>query len=422
MIKSLLSNWQNIKPIFRFYDIVTVMQVSLRKVGSVTREYPGSKTKRLKAVKPRLSIIGCRGIPAKYGGFETFAERLALYLISTGWDVTVYCQDSDNSSNWQKYWQGIRLMNIPVSGKNAVSSMIFDWKCILHAAKEQNLILTLGYNTAIFCFWLRLKGLTNVINMDGLEWQRQKWKLPEKAWLYINEWCGCWLGNHLIADHPEIKSHLMTRVAAQKITVIPYGAEEVITPDVRLLQQYGFTKNEYALVIARPEPENNILEIVRTFSSQRRGIKLVVLGRYLSDVFDYHKQVLEAASDEVIFPGAIYEPAITKALRFYTRLYIHGHTVGGTNPSLVEGLAAASPVLAHNNRFNYWVAGTGAHYFNNQEDCARKLDELLNDAAELQRMRQASIKRYEEEFSSQRDVKLYADLLMQYTSVASANK
>ncbi len=419
MIKSLLTNWHS-KPRFRFSDIVTVMQVSLRKVGSVAREYQGSKTERLKAVKPRLSIIGCRGIPAKYGGFETFAERLALYLTSTGWDVTVYCQDGDSSSNWQKYWQGIRLVNIPVSGKNAVSSMIFDWKCILHAAKEQNLILTLGYNTAIFCFWLRLKGLTNVINMDGLEWQRQKWKFPEKAWLYINEWCGCWLGNHLIADHPEIKSHLMTRVAAQKITVIPYGAEEVITPDIRLLKQYSLIKNEYAILIARPEPENNILEIVRTFSSRRQGIKLVVLGRYFSDV-DYHKQVLEAASDEVIFPGAIYEPAITKALRFYTRLYIHGHTVGGTNPSLVEGLAAASPVLAHNNRFNHWVAGTGAHYFNDQEDCGRKLDKLLNDATELQRMRQASIQRYQEEFSSQRDVKLYAELLMQYANVA-ANK
>ena len=310
-------------------------------------------------VKPKLSILGCRGIPAKYGGFETFAERLSLYLTSIGWEVTVYCENNNRPKQeiYEEYWKGIRLVHIPVSGKSAVASMIFDWKSTLLAARENNLVLTLGYNTAIFCFWYRLKGINNVINMDGLEWRRQKWKAPEKAWLYLNERFGCWFGNHLIADHPEIKSHLATRVPSKKITVIPYGAEPVVEADASLLKQYNIIPNEYILIIARSVPENNILEIVSAFSSKRRGIKLVVLGRYYPEKFPYHKQVMEAASEEVIFPGAVYEPSVVNALRFYAKLYVHGHTVGGTNPSLVEALAAGSAVFAHDNCFNSWVAG-----------------------------------------------------------------
>lgn len=393
---------------------------SVLEVASKTKiALPFLQKDKLPAIKPRVSILGCRGIPAKYGGFETFAERLSLYLVSRGWEVTVYCQEYSSHSQkiWQKNWQGIRLVHIPVSGKNALSSIIFDWKCILHAVQEKNIILTLGYNTAIFCFWFRLFGMVNIINMDGLEWCRQKWKLHEKVWLYINERFGCWFGNHLIADHPEIKLHLMTRVPAEKITIIPYGWDKVTSADATLLKQYNLTPNNYAIVIARPEPENNILEIVSAFSSQPRGIKLVVLGRYLTESCSYHKQVVEAASDEVIFPGAIYEPSVTKALRFYTRLYIHGHTVGGTNPSLVEALAAGSPVLAHYNRFNRWVAGPETHYFTNQLECEQKLDRLLYDTIELQRMRKASLKRHQEEFADQKDLKLYASVLEKYAQL-----
>lgn len=369
-----------------------------------------------KTSKPKLSILGCRGIPAKYGGFETFAERLALYLTRKGWEVTVYCQANNSYTEevFETSWQGIRLVQIPVYGETSLATMIFDWKSTLHVLQEKNLILILGYNTAIFCILYRLNGLTNLINMDGLEWCRQKWSLPEKAWLYLNERLGCWLGNHLIADHPEIKKHLATRVSSEKITVIPYGSEEVTEVDASLLKQYELVENEYALVIARPEPENNILEIVSAFCCKTRGIKLVILGCYCPELIPYHKKVIEAANDEVKFLGANYECSLVRTLRFYAKLYVHGHTVGGTNPSLVEALAAGSPILAHQNKFNYWVAGVGNHYFKNQEDCQQKLNQLLPDTKELQQMKKASIKRYYEEFSAEKDVKLHEDLLTQY--------
>lgn len=359
----------------------------------------------------KLSILGCRGIPGNHGGFETFAERLSRYLVKKDWEVTVYCEDYTGQKISEEYWNGIRLIHIPVPKSSASATILFDWKSTLHAAREGNLILTLGYNTALFCGWYRLKGLTNVINMDGLEWRRQKWSTPEKAWLYLNERFGCWFGNHLVADHPEIANHLATRVSRRKITMIPYGAERVGRADEALIKPYNLTPGNYSIIIARPEPENNILEIVSAFSSKRRNAKLVVLGNYRPGKIDYHKKVLEAASDEVIFPGGIYDLPTVGALRYHATLYLHGHSVGGTNPSLVEAMGAGASVLAHNNQFNRWVAGPGAHYFNNSVDCAQAFDELLDNADELRRMKQASLKRFKEGFSAEIECRTYEDLL-----------
>jgi hypothetical protein len=179
----------------------------------------------------KISILGCRGIPAQYGGFETFAERLSLYLRDKGWLVTVYCQANQGKKIVEQYWQGIRLIHIPVPLERGLGSVIFDWKSIVHSLQEETIILTLGYNTALFSFWYRFKGQINLINMDGLEWLRAKWKLPEKIWLYLNDWCGCWLANHLIADHPQIEKLLISRVRASKVSMIPYGAEPVKEAD-----------------------------------------------------------------------------------------------------------------------------------------------------------------------------------------------
>ncbi|MGB3298904.1 MAG: DUF1972 domain-containing protein [Phormidesmis sp.] len=361
----------------------------------------------------KLSILGCRGIPGSHGGFETFAQRLSLYLVNHGWEVTVYCEDYEGKKISETHWQSVRLIHIPISKPSAAATILFDWKSTIHAAKEGNLILTLGYNTALFCAWYRLKGMTNLINMDGLEWQRQKWNAPQKVWLYINERLGGWLGNHLIADHPEIANHLATRVSRHKITMIPYGAQHVSQADASLLKPYGITPGQFSIVIARPEPENHILEIVLAFSEKHRGSKLVVLGNYYPDTNHYHAKVLKAASDEVVFPGGIYDCSTVEALRYYAMLYVHGHSVGGTNPSLVEAMGASASILAHKNAFNRWVAGSGAHYFINEFDCADEFDRLLADASERRRMKAASIERFQAGFSAEAECRSYQTLLEQ---------
>ncbi len=362
--------------------------------------------------KHKLLILGTRGIPGSHGGFETFAERLAVYLSKRGWRVTVYCQSDEEKLSYS-VWQGIHLVHIPVPKDNSFWSILFDFKAAFHAMQQEGLILTLGYNTAVFSLLYRLRKRVNMTNMDGMEWWRKKWNALEKSWLYLNERCAVLFSNYLIADHPQIKHYLRTEVkTAKPIAVIPYSTKAVAEADKTLLANYNLEPKKYGLVIARPEPENSILEIVSAFSQKKRNISLVVLGKYLPQENDYHKQVLESASDEVMFVGGIYDQEVVKALRYYTSLYFHGHQVGGTNPSLIEAMSAGSPVLAHNNPFNSWVAGEGAVYFKGVADCDQKLTQLLDNQLKLQSMSNSSLERYYAEFADDKDLKVHEELFL----------
>lgn len=361
-----------------------------------------------------LFILGTRGVPAQHGGFETFAEKLSLYLVAQGWSVTVYCQEDVGSERYESEWCGVRRVHIPVSRQGAAGTIIFDWKATCHALSQNGLFLTLGYNTAVFNLMQRVKGQVNVINMDGIEWRRDKWGLIAKTWFWLNERIGCWVGNHLVADHPQIKAHLATRVSDSKITMIPYGGDEVLEADTAALQPYALAPGQFSVIIARPEPENSFLEMVRAFSKTRRNHMLVVLGNFQPEHNAFHRQVMDAASTEVIFPGAIYEARVVQALRFFSRFYLHGHRVGGTNPSLVEALGAGCAVIAHDNHFNRWVAGDGAVYFEDEIDCASLFDRLLGDEAIASGMKAASRVRFHERFTWPQVLAEYEQLLLQW--------
>jgi glycosyltransferase involved in cell wall biosynthesis len=364
----------------------------------------------------QLTILGIRGVPAAHGGFETFAERLSLYLVAQGWRVTVYCQEQGQGPVTESEWQGVRRVHVPVRGDGALSTIVFDWKVARHARRQPGLCLTLGYNTALFNLWQRLSGQINLFNMDGLEWQRDKWSTPARVWLWVNERAGCLLGQHLIADHPRIKDHLATRVSEHKITMIPYGADELVEVGMAPLAELGLEPNGFSVVIARPEPENSVLEMVQAFSVCERGHRLVILGHFTPETNDFHRRVLAAASAEVIFPGAIYDTKVVGALRWYSRFYLHGHRVGGTNPSLVEAMGAGCAVIAHDNQFNRWVVGEGAAYFSDTESCARLFDDLLKNDAAIGRMQNASRLRFRKCFTWPRVLAEYEALLTHWLS------
>lgn len=360
-----------------------------------------------------LRILGTRGVPAAHGGFETFAEHLALYLVKQGWRVVVYCQDDGAGPVFEDVWQGVERVHIPVPQSGPKGTIVFDWQATAHAARHGDLCLTLGYNTAVFCALLRLKGIPNLINMDGIEWSRAKWSGVAKTWFWMNDWAGCWLGNHLVADHPEIKVHLESRVRGSKITTIPYGADEVLAADEAPVRALGVEPGRYLTVVARAEPENSLLEIVQGFSAAKRGYRLVVMGNY-QDENAYHRTIKSAASDEVLFPGAIYDKTVVQALRFHSAAYVHGHQVGGTNPSLVEALGAGNAVIAHDNRFNRWVAGDGAVYFNGAASFSEQLGQLLAEPSRLQTLSAKSRERFHQEFTWPHVLAQYEDLLARY--------
>jgi glycosyltransferase involved in cell wall biosynthesis len=363
-------------------------------------------------------ILGTRGVPSQHSGFETFAQDFALFLRSRDHEVTVYCQVAEGEAAREDTWNGIRRVLIP-AGEGSVGTMQFDWKAIRHSLHEKGVVLTLGYNTAVFNLVYRFSGMPNIMNMDGIEWIREKWSLPARIWFWVNEWAGARVANHLVADHPEIGRHLSRHTTQNKITVIPYGADPVTSAPVNLIQKYDLRSKGYHLLIARPEPENSILEIVRGYSLRRRGMPLVILGNYKHDGTPYQKKVLAAAGPEIMFLGAIFDRDIVKALRFHARAYFHGHRVGGTNPSLVESLGAGNAVIAHDNRFTRWVAGEGARYFRSSENIDGILDSLNEDPAKLLTMEEASRKRYREAFTQQKILTAYEDLLLQFAPAAS---
>lgn len=360
----------------------------------------------------RLLILGTRGVPARHGGFETFAEELSTYLVQKGWRVTVYCQEDWNRTvPYETFWGRVRRVHIPVKQKGALGTIIFDLKVALHARKQPSLGLTLGYNTAIFNVLQRLRGKSNLFNMDGIEYARAKWGPLAKLWLMINERIACWTGSHLIADHPLIKKHLAQRTKEDHITMIPYGADVIDDASTAPLKPFDLEAGKYSTVIARPEPENSLLEIVQGFSQQARGHTLVVLGHF-DAANPYHQEVLAAASNEVKFVGAIYDKPTLRSLRYHSYLYVHGHQVGGTNPSLVEALGAGNAVLAHDNGFNRWVTGDDAAiFFHDAASCDAQFSALLAKPDQALAMKKAARLRHAEQFTWEQILNEYEQLL-----------
>lgn len=337
-------------------------------------------------------ILGTRGVPANHGGFETFAQRFALFLVDRGWNVTVYCQEDVDKvvkPFIEDKWRGVNRIRVQVAGSGPRATLEFDWLCVRDAAKRPGLCLVLGYNTGFLIPYLRLRGRKVLTNMDGIEWRRPKWNRAIRAWFWVNERIAVWSSHRLVADHPAIAAHLATRGSAKSTVVIPYGGDPVYQAPERPARDLGLTPGRYLISIARIEPDNNILTLVEAFSRARRDAKLVVLGDLREDN-PYHRSVRAAASDEVVFPGGLYDPHITRSLRFHCRAYLHGHIVGGTNPSLVEALWAGNAVVAHDNVYNRWTAGDAALFFNDTAACEDALARILRDDVLVRRLSTAA--------------------------------
>jgi glycosyltransferase involved in cell wall biosynthesis len=352
-----------------------------------------------------LLILGVRGIPAAHGGFETFAAEFAPYLVARGWKVAVYCQIEPGDPEFvadgvidEAEWRGVRRIRVHTARPGAAGTVVFDWRCLAHAAREPGVLLVLGYNTALFTLRPRLAGRRIAMNMDGIEWRRGKWPLPHKIWFYVNEVFGANVAQTVIADHPEIRRHVQARAPFADVTVIPYGAHAVTEADPAPLAALGLEPDRYFVSIARIEPENSIHLLVEGFTARPRAAKLAILGRFEPDASPYHAELRRKANADVLFLGAIYDPAVVAALRFHARGYLHGHTVGGTNPSLVEALGAGSPVIAHRNRFNAYVCGSDQRFFETAAECDAAMTELLASDAAADAARAAARRRHAEEY------------------------
>jgi glycosyltransferase involved in cell wall biosynthesis len=348
-----------------------------------------------------VRILGTHGVPANYGGFETAAEQIGLHLSAKGWRVLVYCQLPGEGPITTDTWQGLERVNIPERREGWLGTSSFDLKSVRHAMADRGpdeVWLTFGYNTGVFDVLPRLRRIPNVINMDGMEWTRRRWGVVKQGILLGNERFAGWVGDLLVADHPEIARYLSRHFGRRRVVTIAYGAHAVTHAPTDPVTDLGLTPGGYGMVVCRPIPENSVTEIVAAWSRRTRGMPLLVVGPFTDDE-PYPNEVRAAASAEVQFPGAIFDPARLSALRHHAGVYLHGHTVGGTNPSLVEAMAAGNAVVAHDNVYNRWVAGEGNAYFTGTDDLAGLLDRLLPDTERRRAMGAASRARHQAEFT-----------------------
>lgn len=310
----------------------------------------------------RLAILGTRGIPARYGGFETFADEISQHLVQRGVAVTVFCE-AEGGEQPSEY-RGVRLEYIAAPKLGPLSTIVFDLYCLWRARKDYDVVYMLGYGASLFCFIPRLFGSRVWINMDGLEWARSKWSLPARLYLKMMEGIAMWTPNRIIADAHAIQANLAARYRHMPAcSVIPYGAKLVaVAPPVDLLAEWGVTVDGYYLVVCRLEPENFVLEILQGFAASDSKLRLIILGNHHNNTA-YVAQLQAVQDVRIRFVGTVYDKAKLQALRFHCLAYFHGHSVGGTNPSLLEALGCGNAVIAHDNPFNREVAGEAASYF-----------------------------------------------------------
>ena len=317
----------------------------------------------------KLAIIGTRGIPNNYGGFEQFAEYLSDGLSNEGHDVFVY--NSHNHPFQNKKWKKVNIIHcFDAEYKiGTVGQFIYDLNCILDSRKRDfDVVLQLGYTSSSIWNFLFKKNIKIVTNMDGLEWKRTKYSSVTKLFLKYAEKLAVKYSDILVADSIGIKNYLNEKYCVNS-TFIPYGATVFKAPSIESLKQFNLEPYTYDMIIARVEPENNVKTIIDGFVDSNVTRKLVVVGNMNTRLGMEIKSYLK--DDRVIFLGFISSINVLNNLRYYSNLYFHGHTVGGTNPSLLEAMASNSLICANDNSFNKLILEKHAFYFNSSSDITK---------------------------------------------------
>ncbi len=313
--------------------------------------------------KLKIGILGSRGIPNAYGGFEQFAESLALYLTGKGHVVTVY--NSSLHPNKEKIWKGINIISRfdPEDKIGTAGQFIYDLNCILHSRKTKfDIVLQLGYTSSAIWNFLFSKSSLVVTNMDGLEWKRSKYSKSVQKFLKWSERIAANSSDHLVADSVGIQAYLKSDLNKDS-SYIPYGARVFENADKSSLEEFQVSPENYYLLIARMEPENNIETILNGYCQSQSKLPFIVIGSIDKSYGSHIKKQFNRKG--IRFLGAVYNQEALSNLRFYSKMYFHGHSVGGTNPSLLEAMASSALICAHNNIFNKSILGSDALYFNN---------------------------------------------------------
>lgn len=336
----------------------------------------------------KIAFISTRGIPNNYGGFEQFAEYISVGLAARGHEVVVY------SPHFHPYkednYKGVRIKHIysPETWMgSSVGSFFYDFASLKDALKRENfdIIYEAGYTSIVPAYiWFDVKNIKYPIfttNMDGLEYKRTKFNKWVRKFVFWEERTTVKHSHYLIADNMGIHDYYKEKYGKES-KFLAYGADIHDDYDVNLLQEFGLEAGGYYLLVARMEPENNIEMAIQGYlaSNENGGKPLIVVGKMNTP---HGKYLVRKYGGEknVRFVGGIYDFKKLNSVRYFSYAYFHGHSVGGTNPSLLEAMASNCYILAHDNIFNKVVLKGNAHYYASVEEVKRMLDGITDLAA-----------------------------------------
>lgn len=324
----------------------------------------------------KIGIIGTRGIPNHYGGFEQFAQILSENLTSFGAEVWVY--NSHNHPYKDSKWGEVNIIHKkdPENKIGTVGQFIYDLNCILDCRKRDfDIILQLGYTSSSIWNKLLPKKAIVVTNMDGLEWKRCKYSPFVRKFLKYAEKLAVKSSDFLIADSIAIQSYLKKSYNADS-KYISYGANLFNNPDKLFPERYNVKTNEYFLLIARMQADNNVEMIIKGVIDSDVKHPLLIIGNTQNKFGKYLKNKYKPFPN-IVFLEAIYDEETLNQLRYNCACYFHGHSAGGTNPSLLEAMAASAFICANDNPFNKAVLECNALYFKSSDDISAILKKQL---------------------------------------------
>lgn len=343
----------------------------------------------------RVSIIGTVGVPANYGGFETLVENIIGENASAGIEYTIFCS-SKNYSQKQSIYKNAVLKYIPLDA-NGVQSIPYDICSLIKATRQSDVILVLGVSGCCFLPVYRLFSKKKlVINIDGLEHRRDKWGKWTRRFLKFSERMAVKYADVVVADNKGIQDYVREEYGKAS-ELIAYGGDHVLCDisdiEEKVLSDYSLSGVEYSFSLCRIEPENNVHITLEAF--KRSGKDLVFVGNWERSQYgkELHEKYGNLSNIRLLSP--IYDLKVLNVLRSHCRFYIHGHSAGGTNPSLVEAMFFQKPILAFNVIYNRETTENKAHYFANVEELQEQLERgYISFASNAEHMGEIARRRY----------------------------
>jgi glycosyltransferase involved in cell wall biosynthesis len=361
----------------------------------------------------RIGILGSRGIPNAYGGFEQFAEHLSVGLVEKGHEVFVY--NSSLHPYQQKQWQGVNIIHCKdwEDKLGATGQFFYDWNCINDTRKRNfDILLQLGYTSNSIWHWHWPKKSINILNMDGLEWKRTQYSRLTRKFIKKAEAWAAQYADHLIADSTAIHGHLL-KAYNRNSSYIPYAAEIFDEPNSSLLEKFGLVPKQYYLSVSRMEPENNVEMIINGYLNSKQDYPLILVGSIMNKFGK--RWTKKYRIQKIKFLGSIYDKTALNNLRYFSKLHFHGHSAGGTNPSLLEAMACGCHIAAHENVFNRAVLQNEADFFSNAKDVTDVINRI-NDGNLIFQRKQINLEKIKSIYNWDKIINEYEKLMIELLS------